>query len=89
MKYIIIVRDLGRGTLVAYPILFPNMLVHADVAKNMLRGELRGCKVDSAGFLSCIDHTCYGRSESLNIDSKPERDSNIIQMLDYGGQFML
>lgn len=88
MKYIMFVRDMGHGMKVAYPIIFPNMLVHADVAKFVHRGDLRDAILDSAGFIEQGIAKCYGRSESLNLDSKPKRDTDIIRMCDYGGQWI-
>lgn len=66
------------------PILFPAVLVHSDVARRMIHGmgcdqNLMGTTV-SAGFCRFVDEgvECYGRSESLNLDSRPEIDSRII-----------
>lgn len=88
MKYIMFVRDMGNGMRVAYPIIFPDMLVHADVAKMMHRGDLRDAVIDSAGFISPMGMLCHGRSESLNLDSQSKRDTDIIRMCDYGGQWI-
>lgn len=87
MKYVMFVRKIGTMEY-AYPIIFPDVLVHADVAKFMHRGDLRDAHLDSAGFISPIAMECHGRSESLNLDSKPARDTQVIRMSDYGGGYI-
>ena len=68
------------------PIIFPNVLNHDDMAKATHRNMIRNynwttVKVVSAGFINS-NGTCHGRSETLNIDSKPE-DTTIIKTYDY------
>lgn len=71
-KYIIIDR-------VKY-VLFAHGIEHIDEAK--------GRNVTSAGFCRIgVDNVdklfveCFGRSESLNIDSNPERDAKVIRKI--------
>lgn len=67
-KYIIINR--------AFPVLF-----HAGIEH---RTEAAGRKVTSAGFVELVHvyegnpFECSGRSDSLDIESNPERDAKII-----------
>lgn len=70
------------------PIVFPELITHRDLAMR-IRGE-----PVSAGFVVLTTTTvegtiepkaeagyyCYGRSESLNLDSRPE-DSDILNKL--------
>ncbi len=68
MKYIMI-DDI-------FPIVFHSSHVHKDVAFG-----IRSQPVTSAGFVILDaegNYHCYGESISLNIKSKPEMDSKII-----------
>lgn len=87
MKYII--QTQGRdGKFKDVPVLFGEKLVHHNVAQSCMR-ELRredrtlaGIKVVGAGFVrlnSGHGLRCWGRSESLEIESRPE-DEAIIEM---------
>lgn len=62
-------------------IIFPETLVHKDMAQNNAHA---GCKIISAGFTMENDTgrlVCYGRSESLGIDSRPEIDTAIVNKM--------
>lgn len=86
MKYVVFKRQL-RGLTVLHPVIFPNHLVHADVAEDLTKpgASLAGWKVDSAGSVSLfMEPMCNGLSETLGVRSKPERDSRLIRMNDYG-----
>lgn len=65
-KYVIVESDTG----IECPILFPNYLIHADVAFRFNRAQ----RVVSAGFFSLGDGKahCWGKSESLKVESRPE-----------------
>ncbi len=88
MKYIVMVRKVG-GAVHELPILFPNELVHAHVARALLR--LPGnpydflSRVAAAGEV-VLDNgaTCFGRSETLNIESRGDEDARLIKLSDYG-----
>ena len=72
-KYIIY-HDLEHD--MELPIIFPNCLVHLDVAK-----RLKG-RVVSAGFVVIDpngDYKAFGRSESIGCSSR-EEDSDILGM---------
>lgn len=64
------------------PVLFNDHMIHREVAQHLRR---TGSLV-SAGFVDIridptdgrVTATCYGKSESLNLPSRPEKDGNII-----------
>ena len=69
------------------PVIFPNSLVHKDMADTLIRmcPGFEGGKAVSGGFLSstglCQDPV-HGESESLKLKSRPE-DTDLILMHDY------
>lgn len=69
-KYIIVSDNTGMEQIV----IFSQFMNHNDVARG-----IHG-KVISAGFIAISSDNdgpviiCYGRSESLNIDSRPDED---------------
>jgi len=72
MKYIMLETDEGMKL----PILFPDVLVHANVAELMKRLTLfqlkvAKCEVVSAGFVNIADASVHGDSESLGVKSNP------------------
>jgi hypothetical protein len=72
----------------SFPIIFPDDLTHADVAKALLSvcPELAKAFVAGAGFLSCTDlHSveCHGESESLKVKSRGAKDDAAFIMRDY------
>lgn len=71
-KYIIIGRD-------EMPIVFPELLKHSDVARQMGGAH----NVTGAGFCHITDdkYVCYGESTSLNVKSRQEVDSKILNTL--------
>lgn len=66
------------------PIIFPNDLVHEDVAKALQQSVLEDCSIVSAGIINPLNLKAEGGSETLNIESNPEIDSHVIKMNDYG-----
>lgn len=88
MKYVVFVKR-AKTITIHVPVVFPNMLVHADVAKMMTCdiGPLAGYKADSAGECSTFGHDfmCHGESTTLGLKAKPNRDSELLHMADYGG----
>jgi hypothetical protein len=78
-------RAIVGGKPLLLPIIFPNHLVHEDVAihmkMNLLRNHSWPSTVNSAGFINSLG-VCSGKSESLKCDSSPE-DTNIIKTYDY------
>lgn len=84
MKFIVIEKKDGKLTR-KYPILFPNFLVHKDVAETMLEGVLKGGKVISGGELNSFDiQSVYGKSTTLGLKVR-EEDGSLIKMIDYNG----
>ena len=91
MKYIVLEVD-NKGIIRELPVIFPDIMVHADMFKYMQHQMTMQHNVDSvrcvsAGFISSIAvgaaGGCYGKSESLEITSRGEEDDKLIQMLDY------
>lgn len=87
MKYIILRLDgkIPREV----PVIFPDLLVHADVARAttaMIKEDssnmnITDVRVVSAGFCNtAVD--CYGKSETLNIASR-DIDNTVINTVDY------
>lgn len=69
LKYIIVDDGLNEK-----PIIFSNLDQHNDIAYRL------SWKPVSAGFVTMVNGQaeCYGESISLNIKSRPEEDSKII-----------
>ena len=63
-----------------YPIIFPEILNHIDMA-NCMKRMTPTLKPISAGFASIngCDIRCFDRSESLRLDSRPDEDARIIK----------
>lgn len=84
MKYIII-RIEGRTINREFPILFPSLMVHAEVFQALkCIPQLAHATVVSAGEVSLFgtDLTTDGESETLGLKSRPE-DAQAIEMIDY------
>ena len=74
-----------------FPFIFPNMLVHAHVAKvtSLLISMMYPAyqvTTTGAGELNSMDFDgeCYGESTTLNIKSKGVEDTQLVRMSDYG-----
>lgn len=76
------------------PVIFGSQLVHAEVAKAMVTsmGRRHGWRARpiSAGTVefSMGSATCSGESETLSLKSRGDEDDAIIDMIDYGGNFL-
>jgi hypothetical protein len=88
MKYIMFEVD-SNDVLIKVPVIFPAMLVHADVARAVepiIRKAYRSkykVRTVSAGEVSSLDTgSAYGRSETLKLTSHVN-DGSIIAMYDY------
>lgn len=85
MKYVMFEHDL-EGVTQKIPIIFPDRLVHADVAERMRHLLRRVHKIDakpvSAGFVNLGLISCYGESETLGLSARNE-DGAIIETMDY------
>lgn len=84
LKYIVVKGIDEYDTMHKTPILFPHVLVHAEVYRSLqrMREGLRVMECVSAGFVDIREAqvSCFGRSESLNIDSA-EGDARLIEAL--------
>lgn len=89
MKYIVFSVELDEGHTKEIPIIFPNDLVHEDVAKSFKRVLFRNFEdqeisVISAGFINVgLVLSCHGRSETLGIASRGAADETLINRYDY------
>lgn len=72
--------------------IFPNELVHlsmAELMKHEYHKKHHACsKVISAGFVDIISATCYGKSESLNIKSRNDKDTALLISGQYGANIV-
>lgn len=88
MKYIIL--EIKNGdTKREWPIIFPDMMVHSEVA-NIMQQHIEfvnamPCKRIAAGSVSFFggEVRCYGESETLNLESRGVEDEKLIKMFDY------
>lgn len=86
MKYIILEGPQGQKL----PVIFPNVLVHKDVAEGVIRAmgrqPLMGewFKPISAGFVNLAVSDAYGESQTLDMKSDPG-DRLRINIADYSG----
>lgn len=83
MKYVVVaVMTRMLPPLREYPVLFPDDLVHQDVARGIVRAverEFRGeAKIVAAGFINHFTGIASGTSESLKLGARPE-DTDLIQ----------
>jgi hypothetical protein len=81
MKYIMFSITIGSIQF-KVPIIFPNNLVHSEIAQAMLpvfQRHFGECSpvVISAGDYDPIDSVCYGKSETLKVSASPD-DGKII-----------
>lgn len=84
MKYIVLkIKDRE------WPIIFPDMMVHSDVAESMqlhvIRFHDERSRVVAAGSISFFGGNvlCSGESETLGIESRGSEDEKLIKMFDY------
>lgn len=84
MKYIIYKRTYC-GVEQEIPIIFPNQLVHLDVAK-ALKDVVGSSKIIAAGEFSSLNISAEnfnGASQTIGIKSRGDRDGKLIQTFDY------
>lgn len=86
LKYIML--ELKIGQVVSHlPIIFPNLMVHSEVAKyiqQMLFDVHKfDTKVHSAGEVTIECISCHGGSSTLNKDADLTLDRETIDMFDY------
>lgn len=90
MKYVMLEITLAGGEAPPFklPVIFPDVLVHRDMAahlKEIAWSTWRSCRVNvvSAGEINFEVHECFGKSESLNVNSRKERDADTISTYNY------
>jgi hypothetical protein len=81
VKYVILSKVEG-SLLRKVPIIFPNALVHADVAGAVLKTLPEGYSVFSAGEITLDVLACSGKSDTLKVKSHIG-DRQTIDMIDY------
>lgn len=87
MKYVVL-RHEGKALTRDIPFIFPNELVHQDVAVAMQRHLAKDHELDtyavSAGDFCPITGICSGGSETLDMESRGDEDTRLIAAIDYG-----
>jgi hypothetical protein len=85
MKYIVLKQNFN-GIIREISIIFPNELVHSEVARLFQEHypEFIGrSEVISAGDINVGDVECAGKSTSLKIKSREKNDEDLINTVDY------
>lgn len=85
MKYVMFKKK-GKLLTQFVPVIFPNHLVHKEVAIDLLANSLKGFKIHSAGDISPLGMEATGSSITLKLKADP-KDTGRIRMNDYGGAF--
>jgi hypothetical protein len=82
MKYICVEKEDGKQEIIVFPKTIDHDVMAESVGrmKNSTYGNWkREWRTPvSAGFVT-MDWKCYGRSETLDLDSRPEEDTEILQ----------
>lgn len=76
MKYIVF----NSPTKGEFMLLFPEHITHAFL-KQCIQNSYPGIEVASAGFVHIKTKQCYGLSKSLNVVSRPEKDTILLNLL--------
>lgn len=90
MKYIVLEQKFG-GMTREYPIIFPEALVHADVAEALIKtmqttlpkAKVKAVSAGTVNSLDMLDINCHGESTTLGLKSRESQDNNLIKMMDY------
>ena len=93
MKYVIVEAVKEDSELKCeVPIVFPNFMVHEDMAKALSKVLLDQHGFDSkpiaAGEYNIMSGSCSGRSDTLNLESRGNVDEQVINLNDYGFGFL-
>ena len=87
MKYIVADIRISESIYREVPFIFPEFMVHSLFAE-CIPGIARKHEWRLAGFISAgfmeIDGECHGKSESMKLTSRPEEDTLLIRMINYG-----
>ncbi len=82
-KYIMLELDSGSFKR-RVPIIFPDLLVHADVAAVLQQTPgMADAKPVSAGSVELMVTACHGKSTTLNVASNEEDDAELINAFPY------
>lgn len=85
MKYIIF-RTTVAGAVRELPVIFPEELIHVEVAQRLERLILEAgngdCTPIAAGFVRTDAVFCTGQSETLNLASRGSKDKKLIESFD-------
>lgn len=85
-KYVMFEVEMDEHTRKMVPIIFPDFMIHEDIAKTTVKllksTHKMDAKVFSAGDIQFEYPICSGRSSTLKIDSDDE-DRRIISTYDY------
>lgn len=90
MKYVMLEITLAGGEAPPFklPVIFPDKLVHKDMAmhvKSVAWATWPRCNVNvvSAGEIQLSDVQCFGKSETLGVESREDADAHVIETYDY------
>lgn len=82
-KYVMLEIDNGAFKR-RLPIIFPDILVHADVAAAIQQIQgMAEAKPVSAGSIDLFAEACHGKSTTLNVASNWEGDAKLINTFPY------
>jgi hypothetical protein len=91
-KYVMLESQVG-DLKVLFPIIFPDKLVHDRVVQQLRTivpgykvglAQFDGVRVVSAGSIEYLDvHGLGGKSETLDLVSRPDEDTNVIENYSY------
>ena len=80
-KYVMFQIEIGECTVQEIPVIFPDVFVHKHVEQYLsrlfVREHQKFPKCVSAGFIRLGNVTTYGKSDSMNLESR-EEDASII-----------
>lgn len=82
-KYVMLEMPCG-GVKRRVPIIFPDILVHADVAAAVQKLPMMGeAQPVSAGDIDLLASNCHGKSSTLNLQSCGDDDAETINAFPY------
>lgn len=86
-KYVIVETTLEGGTRIEFPLIFPDKMIHSQVARAIRRlPPIRGlpARAVGAGMIEHLEvYGVGGKSETLGIKSRGETDKRLIEAYSY------
>lgn len=89
MKYIMVrINPHDSESVREFPVIFPSFMNHDETAEAIISNlidkheHIEDAIIVSAGFINSIDGSTYGRSETLDLESRPD-DQHFIRGFDY------